>query len=54
MTTFLILCTLACVLTGAGLITWMFRRGDELAGLAGLTLFAVGGCFAVVYGSLTS
>ena len=54
MTTTLFLCICACVLVGAGLTVWMFRRRDEFAGLVGLTVFTVGAFVAVVYGSLTS
>ena len=54
MTTTLLLCTCACVLIGAALTVWMFRRRDEFAGLVGLTVLTVGGFVAVVYGSLTS
>ena len=54
MTTTLLLCTWACVLIGAVLTVWMFRRRDEFAGLVGLTVLTVGAFVAVVYGSLTS
>ena len=54
MTTTLLFCTSVCVLIGAGLTIWMFRRRDEFAGLVGLSVFVAGACFAVVYGSMTS
>jgi len=54
MTTTLFLCTWACVLIGAALTGWMFRRRDEFAGLVGLSVLTIGAFVAVVYGSLTS
>ena len=54
MTTTLLLCTCACVLIGAALTVWMFRRRDEFAGLVGLSVLTAGAFVAVVYGSLTS
>ena len=51
MTVFLLLCTVACLLVGAGLTAWMFRRRDEFAGLLALCALVVSAGFAVVYGS---
>ena len=54
MIVFLLLSTVALALVGAALMVWMFRRGDEFAGLLALCVFVASACFAVVYGSETS